>query len=581
MILSIDCKKEIYFFIWQGEGFRDEGEFSPPDTLLSSDTLPSSLQEWQANYDFFCSFHPSRAVIKKAVSAGGFDTESLKISFSELVKQLNFWLKNSDDFLQATFKALQQGDRQLTLIIDPKSKLALLPWEESFLGESYTISYASPRFSPSANGVKGKGIFAVLGDMGEEDRDILDLYDAKIIEKPDLDTLCQALRNCNEEIVYFGSHGDGQNLYFGEIIANERLRRAISASARQGVKILFANSCKGSGLVWLDLPVTAFLIWKLPVPDRVARDFAEFFFEALSNGSYSQAFHEARERLADKHNNIPGLRTMVQLWQKMESPTLNQLSVIEGAGSKRGRGKLGAVVGGLWGNRMKHLKKIVIGGLSLAVSLPLLAHLVSLVAVKIDRGGNVSVASNLYNLTNKLDGNQGIGYYNLASIAEDRGDIEGAITDYKKSADRGTLDAFPSLARLQLLKGNYEQAIKTAGLCIERALQQDIPERWRNNSVILCYARIAWGHWKLGNLSLAESAIQKGLDYDNNRSDNVAFDLYCIALRVYRDTNQKALSRKFSRKIIKSQHGISNLKQIKPACISDANSLIDNDNGSE
>ncbi|MBP0020265.1 MAG: hypothetical protein J7647_22260 [Cyanobacteria bacterium SBLK] len=558
MFLSINNFEKRYFFTWHSEKskFHYEGE------LLDGFKLFQTLNNWIEIYKTFCNSRFFRGEItRQSQTSRNVEQELIEV-FSELVSLLTQWLKNCEAFSQADRDALRNGERHLTLIINPQSNLALMPWEECCLGQDYIISYASRNFSSPGNATKGSGILGILGQMGENDRQILEKYEATILENPNLDTLCQSLRNSGSEVIYYGGHSDGNNLYLGESISSERLRRAVKASAKKGAKFLLANSCNGSGLVWLDLPLSAFIIWKLPVPDAIAHDFAEFFFEAIDGRNYSQAFYEARERLADKNADIPGLRTMVQLWERTNSSSFPSL--------KKTR-RLS----------MKLIRKIAIGGFVAACTLPFFTYYLNLIAVDIDRKGNVSLASSLYDLVNTLNDNQGGGYYNKASVAEDRGNLEEAIINYQKSADRGSVEAFPSLSRLQLREGNYQQAINTASRCIEVALSQDNPEIWTNNNVSLCYARIAWGYWKLGDLVLADLAIQKGLKYSKWRSDNVAFDLYCIALRVYRDTDKKDLARKFSLKIIESKNEISELKQIKSNCISDARALASIDGSKE
>ncbi|MBP0016687.1 MAG: hypothetical protein J7647_03920 [Cyanobacteria bacterium SBLK] len=582
MFLSLKQEEEKILFAWQGDSFRYEGELSANDELLET------LTQWQKAYQRYLVFAPRIEFEEDDDESGSFNlTRDLEREFSQLTELLNVWLRSSEAFLQADREALQQSDRYLSLVIDPTSELALLPWEYCFLAQDYSLSYASPRFSP-ANRAKGRGILGILGKMGEGDRSILEQYGATILEKPDLDVLCQALRTSGAEIVYYGGHSDGEKLYFNEAVPSDRLRRAVKASAEKGAKLFFANSCNGSGLVWLDLPLSAFLIWKIPVPDRVARDFAEFFFEALSNGDYGKAFYEARERLGDKYADILGILSLVQLWQRSEvsrpSPAID---------GKRGDRKQQKAIAatlewtGVLGNSLRRRMKtgisltllfLTLGSAALAWEFSLkesASDLVNRERAKAYKQGKLKLVESerLLHVSKFLNDDNGKVYYNLGEIAERRGDKDLALAHYQKSAERGTVEAFINVARLELTRGRYQSAIDSAFLCLD--LLKNIDNPWKNDNKILCLTRLAQGYFGLGDLQIARANIQKALELITEE-DPYYFDVYCFALRIDLGLGDRDKAEKWGKLLLRIGHDVSAIKKIKPGCLHDARAVVGN-----
>ncbi|MGK7927604.1 MAG: tetratricopeptide repeat protein [Spirulina sp.] len=562
MLLSINnSDKEKYHFTWQGT-FRHVG------TLADCSQLLESLRLWQEAYQDFL-VEPARGKIQVNLKLKPPEQE-LRETFTEMVSQLDRWLKSSEDFWQASYQAIQERDRDLTLCLDPQSPLALLPWESSFLGENYRISYCSPKFSRENNSKKGEGILAVLGDMGKDDRPILEKYGAEILQNPNIDALCQALRHGEQSLVYYGTHGDHESLHFGEVIATSRLRDALRESAKRGTRVLFANSCNGSGLVWLDLPLSAFIVWKVPVMDKIARDFAEFFFEALEAGNYVEAFYQASSRIADKHDSeISGISTFVQLWMRPESPvTSQQLSV----------GKLvGAVLGSGFGTLARWKTAIPV-----AIVLTVLFFLrfpvargVGRMAVKIDKAGHVNWASRLYDLSSLLDNGHGAPFYNRASLAEDRGETEGIVENYRKSAERGYIDAFVMLSRALFERENYRQAIFDAERCIDVTNQKDINKIWKEDTLILCHTRIAWSYSRLGHTELALNPMQEALKLVGDRREKYYFDAYCAAIEIYSKTENREEVVNHAQTILDIQDEVSEEKRNKIYCFNLARAVFD------
>ncbi len=133
MFLSLTQIDKKYYFTWDnGKGLRHKGFIKRNPKLIQL------LNNWQQEYRRICDLHPTRmqVAIRKSTDPKN-SRQKLNNLFSDLVRHLNLWLRSSEDFWQAERKARQQTSSSLTLIIDPNSYLALLPWEYCFLGQDY------------------------------------------------------------------------------------------------------------------------------------------------------------------------------------------------------------------------------------------------------------------------------------------------------------------------------------------------------------------------------------------------------------------------------------------------------------
>ena len=528
-----------HFFFWQGNDFREEGE------LLENPKLFKTLKRWQEIYKTFCENFLSRGEIRKQAKNSQNVKQELADSFSELVAELNSWLEDSKKFKQADRKALKSGERALSLIVDPASPLALLPWEYCFLAEDYTISYSSPSFSSPANGVVGKGILGILGQMGEDDRQILEKYDAQILENPDIDTLCKTFRNCKSEIIYIGSHGDGKNLYFKNAVNNERLKNAACESAKQGAKMLIVNSCYGSGFVWMTLSFESFIIWKVAIPNPIARDFASFFFDFLSDCDRKEAFYKARESIVDKYPNIPSLRTLMQFWKRPDPALVNQLSVISHqldsrqrtavkVGGKRMRKAIAGVLGGML---------VLWGGWSAFKASPLDERIgleLNKQGSQLDEEGRFDEATVKYKQASWFS-DDGLAEYNLAVLLEDTGKPEEAYKVYEAGArkgDRGSVAGLVALFVQYPHLGDTESALKWLDVCL------NVPEKAPEDKFLIGNCLIYRGAIRFNqkDWESAEEDLLEGIEVFESVGAQTPF-AYCISWKnaLAQDDTEKAI----------------------------------------
>ncbi|MBP0017959.1 MAG: tetratricopeptide repeat protein [Cyanobacteria bacterium SBLK] len=563
-----------------------EGGFRQSGNLPENPDLDNKLQKWKEHFLEYAKYHFKEFRIDFPYTGEIIvrDEDSWQEAFNacqQTIKALDSWL------LELKFWETIPQNSIVFLALDPSNALAELPWQESSLGKFCDLRLTPLNYPSLPNTISNLSLPRALGVLGTGerldmagDRSILESsFDSvRILESPPFPDLCDALWEDNFEVLYFGGHGEevGFCVSEGESIAiKEDLVAALEQAIVRGLKLVFLNFCNSHQSVPLSsTSVPVVVCWSAPVPDAIARSFATFFFHGLSGNNYASAFQYARRRLDEKwKKSLPKIGCFLQLWQhpEFEQQDKNAALSIPRLISKRrtvarGLGLAGILVG--FRKIISYKTVILLAGI-FAASYPL-GFLVNQIGLYFAHRGNINLARAFYKASDIIDRNTGDTYFNLAISAEKDNDTSKAIELYNKAAKEGEINAYPSLARLQLVTRQYQEAIQTGTLCVNIALLKNISEEWRSDLLIICYARIAWGYWKSENLLLAESSIEKGLKY--NGDDNSLFDLHCVAFGVRRDMGKDA--REWAEKLLKIKDNVSDLKAIKPDCITAASSYL-------
>ncbi len=97
----------------------------------------------------------------------------------------------------------------------------------------------------------------------------------------------------------------------------QEIRNTFSEAIRKGLKLAIFNSCDGLGLAkqLADLHLPYIIVWREPVPDKIAQKFLEYFLSSYAEGkSLFHSVRDARIKLveltnsAEKEKQIPGLQ---------------------------------------------------------------------------------------------------------------------------------------------------------------------------------------------------------------------------------------------------------------------------------
>ena len=96
----------------------------------------------------------------------------------------------------------------------------------------------------------------------------------------------------------------------------EEVRNTFREAIKKGLKIALFNSCDGLGLAQQlsDLNLPLIIVWREPVPDKIAQRFLEYFLSSYARGkSLYNSVRDARIKLveltpnSDKDKKLPGI----------------------------------------------------------------------------------------------------------------------------------------------------------------------------------------------------------------------------------------------------------------------------------
>jgi CHASE2 domain-containing sensor protein len=289
--------------------------------LPPSPEMPSYYNRWQSCY-YRLGNRTRLEAISIEVRNVSLKEKCLKAA-RELRSQFNTWL-NADRFQPIRDKWLERldPDEEIRVILQTEShELQQLPWHLWEILDRYpkaelalsTLGYERV-INAKPEGQKVK-ILAILGNSQgidlQADRALLtSLANAQInfLAEPSRQELTDELWQQSWSIFFFAGHSSSQNSdNVGKIWLNQddslsvsELKYALRQAVERGLKLAIFNSCDGLGLAreLADLQIGQIVIFREPVPDRVAQSFLKYFLEAFSGGeSLYLSVRHARERL--------------------------------------------------------------------------------------------------------------------------------------------------------------------------------------------------------------------------------------------------------------------------------------------
>ena len=337
-----------------------------PPALL----IPELYQNWQDKYSELVGTS-GRKILSQQPVATSFENKNIGRGFSnqqptnysyyqcqkecnqyalDLLTQINQWLTVIKSQLEAKFELDANSDILLTINTEDitsqvtKDILHRLPWREwdYFNDSSMTeavLCLNESQFSPaSVVSVADDGIFrrvritSIFGDS----TDIDVAGDKELIAKlqkrgAELINLEQPRRQdfiklwdepC--DILFYSGHSETcMKGTIGSLQINStdslnllEIRNTFQEAIRKGLKLAIFNSCDGLGLAkqLADLHLPYIIVWREPVPDKIAQRFLEYFLSSYADGkSLFNSVRDARIKLveltnsAEKEKQIPGL----------------------------------------------------------------------------------------------------------------------------------------------------------------------------------------------------------------------------------------------------------------------------------
>ncbi len=326
----------------------------PPAPLI-----PGLYQSWQEKYCELVETRVRKIVPKELITTRGFSKQqSTNFSYYEcqqncnqyaedLRTQINQWLAAIKSQLETDFKLDTNSEILLTINTEnitsqfTKDILHRLPWREwDYFNRcsGFEIALCLSKFQSNSTKIVDDGIFrrvritSIFGDS----TDIDIAGDRQLIAKlqkrgAELINLEQPQRQdfiklwdepC--DILFYSGHSESSidgtlgslQISSTESLSLQEIRNTFQEAIRKGLKLAIFNSCDGLGLAkqLADLHLPYIIVWREPVPDKIAQKFLEYFLSSYAEGkSLFNSVRDARIKLveltnsAEKENLIPGL----------------------------------------------------------------------------------------------------------------------------------------------------------------------------------------------------------------------------------------------------------------------------------
>ena len=337
-------------------------------TLPPAPNIPGLYQNWQNKYSLLVETGVRKALPEELV-ATSFSTGNLARGFSkqqttnfsyyecqekcnqyaeDLCTQINQWLAVVKSQLKARVELNANSD--ILLIINTENLtsgltrdiLHRLPWQEwdyfdrSSAFEAVLCLSESQSSPPS---VVDDGIFrrvritSIFGDSTDidvaADKELIaklqkrgaELINLEQPQRQDFiklwDEPCDILfYSGHSESCFDGTVGSLQ-INSTESLNLQEIRNTFREAIKKGLKLAIFNSCDGLGLAkqLADLHLPYIIVWREPVPDKIAQTFLEYFLNSYAEGkSLFNSVRDARIKLVEltnsdeKEKQIPGLK---------------------------------------------------------------------------------------------------------------------------------------------------------------------------------------------------------------------------------------------------------------------------------
>jgi CHASE2 domain-containing sensor protein len=342
-----------------GEGSFDQGfsvslQIGGENTRSSLEVtgrLPSlpeiiiDYQNWQNSYRLLG--FPLRLGVNKVRVANVSLSKECENYAAILQSRFNRWLR-SESFRPIREKWLEKlsSEEEIRFIVQTENKeLQKLPWHLWDVLQRYPkaeLAFSLPAYEevkrepviPS----KIVRILAVFGDSTgidlDTDRQILEqLPDAKVcfLVEPKRQELSEKLWQ-DWDIFFFAGHSETKDncgrifISKSENLTIEELKYILRQTIVNGLQLAIFNSCDGLGLAWelADLQIPQTILFKEPVPDKIAQTFLNYFLAAFaSNQSLYLSVRQARERLQGLEDRYPCATWLPTIYQNPAETPLN------------------------------------------------------------------------------------------------------------------------------------------------------------------------------------------------------------------------------------------------------------------
>ena len=342
--------------------------------LTPSPNIPVLYQKWKDEYINLADILGARVKIKKITKFSWSERyQDYEKITQELLNNLNEWLDNIKIQLESLIETELNYDSEIIFTIYTqnikstyiKDILHRLPWQEWDYLNKYSVNetvLCLNESQPSLPSVVDDGIFrrvritSIFGDSTNIDV----ATDKELIEKlykrgAELINLEQPRRQdfiklwdepC--DILFYSGHSisriDGTigslQINSTESLNLEEVRNTFGEAIKKGLKVAFFNSCDGLGLAHqlADLNLPFIIVWREPVPDKVAQTFLEYFLRSYAYGkSLFTSVRDARVKLKELTGNtrekqLPGVEWLPFICQNItdKPPTWEDLGGLMG-----------------------------------------------------------------------------------------------------------------------------------------------------------------------------------------------------------------------------------------------------------
>ena len=519
-------------------------------SLPSAPELPQLYRNWQFIYKALYDRLGWRLRISFQESEGTV-TQVSEVEFRQICQQLktklNQWL-HSEEFrpIYQRLRTHLAPDRAVQILLETDDiQLRQLPWHlwdffqdyrqaEMALSTPDRELVATQQFSHGHTSRKpAVKILAVLGNSEGievlEDRAVLaKLPNAELtfLEEPQPKTIHDRLWRENWEIFFFAGHSSTQaegemgrmEINSSQSLSVDDWQNALRHAIEGGLRLAIFNSCDGLGFVRelekLNLNIPQIIVMREQVPDRVAQAFLTYFLEAFSRGEdFPIAVREARERLQAIEDEFPcasWLPAICQnpaadlfIWPAAKLPNPTRIAPTHIA--------QGMVAGIL--------------GACLAIvpfNFSPLPEFLNQLGLEAYHKKELAKAERLYQGSIWLNAlRQGESYgkvqYNLGLLYEDRDRLDRARQAYIRAIEKGILQAYNNLGRLEIMAGNYERAVQLllAGL---QKVEAEVPPLERDLVQLSLHKNMGWARLEQGRYQEAETHLQEAILLDDSQA---------------------------------------------------------------
>jgi WD40 repeat protein len=307
---------------------------NPLETQLPpAPEIPSSYESWKKTYDLLAQ-STSRGFKKNQIT--NISTDVCFEFAKSLRERLNQWLLPIKSQLESVITSNTNADIRLVINTHgvsselTKNILHRIPWQECHLFGEHSSSEAALSFKDSLLSKIGEAtnqnsetfrrikIISIFGDsrnldISTDEKLIIDLEkrgaETIFLKEPKRETLHQ-LWDEPCDILFFAGHSESQEHGKKGIIAInpnesldlEEIPRTLKSAISKGLKLAIFNSCDGLGLAQrlADLNLPYVIVWREPVPDKIAQKFLNFFLSSYAGGdSLFTSVFKARGKLQE------------------------------------------------------------------------------------------------------------------------------------------------------------------------------------------------------------------------------------------------------------------------------------------